>query len=153
MPGYLLLHCAVLVHHHHGHLGILLVPHHFVSDLERLLDVGGLGDLRRGGAGGGLVSSIIPHDVRCHNGVLVVPLLAVSDLKQPFLTVGDLTDLGYGGGVGGLLCNICPLLSCNYFCMGFLSSSPTPSIFPADLILSDVFFSFFFSERTVIVNY
>ena len=121
MPGYLLLHCAVLVQHHHGHLGILLVPHHFVSDLERLLDVGGLGDLRRGGAGGGLVSSIIPHDVS-HDLVLVLPQLAVSDLEQLLLAVGDLPDLGHGGDVGGLLGNLCPLLNGRYFCRSFFSS-------------------------------
>ena len=133
-----LAHQDVLLDNLHGHLGILNVPYRVVSDLDRLLACGGLGDLQRGKAVGGFVCSIIPHDVRYQNGVLVVPLLAVSDLEQPFLTVGDLTDLGYGGGVGGLLCNICPLLSCNYFCMGFLSSSPTPSSFPADLIRSNV---------------
>ena len=94
-----LAHQDVLLDNLHGHLGILHVPYRVVSDLDRLLACGGLGDLQRGKAVGGFVCSIIPHDVRYQNGVLVVPLLAVSDLEQPFLTVGDLTDLGYGGGV------------------------------------------------------
>ena len=79
------------MHLHPVDLGALSVLRCVVGSIDQLLAGGGLGDLWRGGAGVVLVRSIIPCDVRCHDGILVVPHLAV-----------NLEDLGYRVGVGVL---------------------------------------------------